>query len=545
MIELSTSHHDAVNRRRRIIVKHDPNMEVGLDLQQQSSSDILTLEDEAGTRMYGHVQLSDQSVFAYADEADTQIDSIFWDVDGPATFATWPNSKILEPFKHKALLAWWDRGLDLVQALIDATQQRGFEAFWSYRVSPGDFLPENDDDVDELPPLKKAHPDWLIRQRRWSGDWNYAVPQVREFQLSLLSEIAHLYPLDGIQLDFSRGVPILPPGEEWQHRDALTDFIRSVRLMTLEVEQARGKPFLLATKVPQNIEGCCADGMDVQTWAEQDLVDIFALGCRSMDVDIAAFRTLTAGHHIKLAPCIETHHATAGYKWQPVEFFRGVYGNWWQQGADSVMTFNWSASLQKEKTGKFGHRYDATRAELQAYKEIGSPGILAGKNKFFAVERRGGMPWTGGFFNRNHTAPLPVALANFGRPENLIIRICDHLSNLTDEIKSVLLRVVLLGGRQGDQIETRLNSITLQPTVHDHDWKDRQIHSPAPQPNTCGLLLPEVNPDQKLLRLDYNVPLGLCLLGENQVRLRILDRLPYEAGQDIAVEKVEVHVEYK
>ena len=46
----------------------------------------------------------------------------------------------------------------------------------------------------------------------------------------------------------------------------------------------------------------------------------------------------------------------------------------------------------------------------QAFREAGDPETMKGKNKFFAVERRGGYPWADGFFNRNDDAPLPLML---------------------------------------------------------------------------------------------------------------------------------------
>jgi len=541
-IELSAEHHNAVNRRRRIVVQYDPNLRVGLDLTQRTEEKPPDSVGDEAVRMVGHSMQTGQSVFAYEDDPETQIDAIYWDMGGPSTLATW-KSKILAPFRHQALQMWWDKGLDMVKALVDATRERGMEAFWNFRISEADFLPEGGD-VPELVPMKKDHPDWIIKGIHWYGEWNYAVPEVREFNLKVLRELAENYEFDGFQIDFSRHVPVLPPGEEWSFRDSLTDFMRKVRLMTLEVERKRGRPFLVAAKVPRNLEGCRADGIDVEAWAEQDLVDILTLGCRSMDVDIAAFRRITSGRNIKLQPCLDTHHATAGYKWPPVEFFRGVFGNWWQQGADSVLTFNWSAALQPEK-GMFPDRYWGTRVELQAYKEVGSPETLAHKNKFFAVERRGGFPWSGGFFCRNDTAPLPVTLANHGRPASLTIRICDNLRASADRLANVTLRVVLFGAREGDQIEVRFNGAALQPVLQDHDWKDRQIHTPNPQPNTCGLIIPEVDPNQKLLRMDYALPPGLCKPGENEVGVRILDRIPYNTGQDIHLEKVEVHVDYK
>lgn len=544
-IELSREHHDAVNRRRRIVVQYDPNLEISPGLKQSPSPDLPGYADGSGRQIYGHSELAGQSVFAYEDEPGTQIDAIVWDMGGPSGMATYP-SKVLQPFKHHALMKWWDQGLDLVKALVEETHKRNLEVFWNHRVSEGDWLPDSAgaDPEEELNPVKKAHPDWVIRDIHWYGDWNYAVPEVREINVNILRELAENYDFDGIQIDFSRHVPILPPGEEWQHRDAMTEFIRMVRLMSLEVERQRGRPFIIVAKVPRNLAGCRADGFDVETWAEQQLVDIFTLGCRSMDVDVGAFRRITAGRNIKLQPCFGSHHATAGYKWPPIEFLRGVFGNWWQQGADSVLTFNWSSSLQQEE-GDYPDRYAGTRVELQAYREAGNPETLAHKDKIFAVERRGGFPWSGGFFCRNETAPLPVTLANYGRPASLTIGICDNLRALAEKLKQVSLRAVLLGAREGDRLEVRLNGVPLPQAAEDHAWKDRQVFSPAPQPSTCPVRLREVDPQQRLLRLDFMVPPGLCRIGENQVSVRIVKRLPYDSRDYIALEKLEIHVKYR
>ncbi len=53
-----------------------------------------------------------------------------------------------------------------------------------------------------------------------------------------------------------------------------------------------------------------------------------------------------------------------------------------------------------------------------------------------------------------------------------------------------------------------------------------------------------MNPNQRLLRLDFIVPPRLCHLGDNQINIRIVDRVPYEYGATIILEKVEVHLNY-
>lgn len=69
---------------------------------------------------------------------------------------------------------------------------------------------------------------------------------------------------------------------------------------------------------------CHFDGLDIETWVHENLVDVLALGVRSFDVDIAAFRRLTVGTHVKLYPSIDDHHASDGYATAPLEIYRGV-----------------------------------------------------------------------------------------------------------------------------------------------------------------------------------------------------------------------------
>ncbi len=523
VIQLSQEHHEAVNRRRRIVVQYDAHERVGVDLKQWLDYR-----------------------FSYVDEPGSQIDALWWDICGAGSCtATYP-SKILEfsdSFSFSAgLKKWLDQGIDWVQVLVDESRKRGLEVFWHHRVSEVDGH-----NTKELSPMKKAHPDWVMRTWYWQGLWNYAVPEVRQLQLDILRELAENYEFDGIQLDFARHIPCLPPGRQWELRDHVTEFVRMVRLMTLEVEKKRGRPFLLAAKVPRNLQGCRADGFDVETWAQQNLVDIFTLGSRSMDVDIAAFRRITAGRNIKLQPCFDDHHTTDGYRFWPIEFLRGVFGNWWEQGADSVVTFNWTCA-PPEIAEKVGGESLGWVSHRQAYHEIGNPETLAHRNKIFAIERRGGYPWAEGFFGRNDTAPLPLALDNDGRFAVLTARICDNLracsAGDSDKIKQVILRTVLFGAQKGDKITAKLNGVTLELAVEDYQWKDAQIFSPRPQPASGGKGDYTVDPEQKLLRLDFIVPPRLCHPGENQVSIRIIDRVPYEYGAVIMLEKVEVHLDY-
>ena len=135
--------------------------------------------------------------------------------------------------------------------------------------------------------------------------------------------------------------------------------------MLLEVAGQRGRPLLLAAKVPQNLPGCGVDGFDVRTWAELRLVDVLTLGSRSMDVDVEGVRA-AVGNDVQLQPCFDDHHATDGYRYGPIEFLRGVFANHLQRGANSVVTFNWSiGGPQVAKSDRRGNRSAPHQSRLQ------------------------------------------------------------------------------------------------------------------------------------------------------------------------------------
>ena len=63
-----------------------------------------------------------------------------------------------------------------------------------------------------------------------------------------------MYDFDGIQIDFAR-IPVLFPEEQWLHRNTLTDFMRDIRTTLLDIGEKRGRPLLLAARVPEDPDG--------------------------------------------------------------------------------------------------------------------------------------------------------------------------------------------------------------------------------------------------------------------------------------------------
>lgn len=512
-VALSDEHHRALDRRRRITVQYDAYNALGKDWDRWLAYR-----------------------FSWLDAPGVQIDSIWWDVQ--------PLVKGYYPTLPGSLIDRWpDATTDIVARLVDETRRRGLEVFWNHRISEVDLDPvgEGAGWTKTPHPLKQAHPDWVLKTWWPHGLWNLAVEGVRRYTVDALRHLAETYPLDGFQLDFARHVPCLPLGRQWELRDHVTQLVRGVREMTLDVARRRGRPILLAARVPQNLPGCRVDGFDVELWAKQNLIDIFTLGSRSIEVDVEAYRRITEGRHIKLQPCLDDHHAPAGYRCPPIEVLRGTFANWWQQGADSAMTFNW-ANAEAKWCEEMGGEV-APPSQLAAYREVGEPGTLRGKDKTFVVERRGGYPWADGYFCRNDDSPLPMTLA--GEAVTLAVRIADPIRDEAGKLRDAVLSAVLLGASDEDHFEIRLNGAALVPAGRDPGWKDPQIFSPKPEPDSGGPFSRyRVDPAQKLLRLEYRIDPKCCLVGKNQVEIR---RLPPAAGTPagrIDLEKLEVSVRY-
>lgn len=470
-------------------------------------------------------------IFAYVDEPGSQIDTIVWDMGLDGESAVYP-SKVLPPTPDRQIRKWQQAGFEWVGAVVRECHKRHIEAFWNHRFSEVDVDADGNLEMKQLHPEKAAHPDWLIRSWWWQGLWNAASPGVRSKKVAILRELSEMYDFDGIQIDFARHIPALPPGRQWDNREGVTEFLRATRTTLLQVERTRGRPVLLSVKVPRTPEGAHEDGFDVAQWSKEHLVDLLTLGTRSMDVDLDGYRRITRGSGIKLMPCFDDHHATDGYRFASIEFLRGVFSNWWQQGADGVTTFNWGVAPPEWALRVGDSAAPATHG--QAYREIGTPETMRGKDKTFAVERRGGYPWAEGYFGRNDDAPLPLKLPNDGRLSNFTIRVSDKIPTAAST-----LRLVLFGSSPDDSLEVRLNgTILASPTKS--AWRDPQIFSPKPQPNSGGSGYFAVNPAQKLLRLQYSLPAESIQVGKNTVSICVLGRAPYPPGDDIQVEKIEI-----
>ena len=528
---LSPEHIAAINRRRRMIVYFDANFPVVISYNQFANGPAFV-----------------QDLFTFADDEGSQIDAIWWFLplfDFPHDRASW--------------IGKTKEGVELFRRVHSETRKRGLETFYSHRMNGGSH---------EIP-MKKKHPDWCFRTP-WlkpgePGYWNFAFEGVRQYVAENLLKIAREHDLDGMELDFARGV-VLPAGQQWIYRKALTDFMYRMRSGLLEIERQRGRPMLLAARVPETLIGCHFDGLDVERWVRDNLVDLFTLGCRAFEVDLPAFRRLLAGTPIRLYPSLDDHHSCDGYKNPGIEVLRGVAANWWRQAADGIHTMNFNYSPNRPYGGEDwpSHR--------QAYREMGDAASLRYKHKTFVIQRRGGghgprvVPnpedWHTPrvmYGNTNMLSQLPARLANHGLADTLLtLFVGDDLSIEAEKVKDLTLRVLLHDRSRGGYVRTGEAKLSgsrdpgrIEPAVI-RKWSSRDFFWNCPpakgiqdrfEVRINNALLGKPTVDGGWLVWKQVQP-QLFAVGENLVGVRVTGRAP-DAAASMLVEKLELHVKYK
>jgi hypothetical protein len=270
------------------------------------------------------------------------------------------------------------------------------------------------------------------------------------------------------------------------------------------------------------------------------LVDIFTIGTRSIEVDVAGYQALAGNRDFKIQPCWDDHHASDAYQWQSIEFLRGVYSNWWHQGADSVVTWNWS-NATPATCRTMARAMPGPEAHMRGFEQLGSIKSLQDRDKIFGLDRRGAFPWAEGYFSRNQDALLPLNLTSKNSTARLPIRLEESLVESVERVKTLRLRVVVFGSAPEDQFGARFNERPVAQVIRDPEWKDAQIFSPRPQPNSGKAARHKIDPDQRLLRVEFALDPRRCRPGINTVEIRLSNP---RADARVQIEKLEVHLNY-
>jgi hypothetical protein len=478
----------AEHRRRRIIMNNDGN-----DCRKPKPDEPKTPENFLSKRT--------------SPLAGSQVDAIFY-CDGVFNSYT-HRSEETERRGHGDQYAadWaWElgaQGRDALQIIADFGHKNGMEVFWSMRMNDT----HDSGDGALLCQWKKDHPEYLMGKKgekfaagggRWSAV-NYGLPEVRDKVFRILKDVATRYDVDGIEMDFFRHPVYFKPqmlGEPvtQEHCDMMTDLLRRVRAMTEGVAARRGRPLLVAIRVPDSVEYCKAMGLDVERWLQEDLADILVVTCYFQLNPWHESVRLGHKYGVPVYPSLSESRVKgeAGKMRNALEAYRARAMNVWASGADGIYLFN----------------YFNPRTAL--WRELGDAAGLEKLDKTYFVsyrDSRGAGSWLAGgkrFANLRELSPdAPIAL-KAGQRQEVSLQVSDDVLWGKDKgiVPELILRIQTKKLDHPEDLSIALNGKTLGSGAFSEGWLEFSL---APEAVVKGenrfefLLKPEAKASPALL----------------------------------------------
>jgi len=466
--EMRQQRKEAAHRQRRIIYNNDGDDLTAFIRQckQVTPEEFLSLRTSA--------------------VAGTQVDTVFYCV-GLCFGVVRYDSKLGDNIVRTALEAgtlpgdkteeFLRKKLDAMQMMIDFCRKNKIEVFCSIRMND-----THDGSNQRLfSALKKEHPEYLIgsqEKRPKYGVWsavNYALPEIRDLRVRMLQEVCEKYDLDGIEMDYFRHAVLFKSHAtggvaSQEERDMMTDMMRRIRQMTEERGLKRGRPSLVAIRVPDSVGYCEAMGLDVVRWLKEGLVDILIPG--------GYFRlnpwetSVELGHKygVPVYPSLDESRMKCNWPDKTeaakirnsVQSYRARAVGVWDSGADGVYMFN----------------YFNPRSPL--WRELGDLKTLETLDKVYTTGARGiagieagnGLPGGQRFLSRLAFCPeRPLKLIP-GRPASVDLSVGERVGNERTHgpVPDVTLRLRVRSLANADELVVKLNGKSLAVSTRQDAW---------------------------------------------------------------------------
>jgi hypothetical protein len=354
-------------------------------------------------------------------------------------------------------------GTDPLAEAVKFGHGQGMETFWSCRMNniEDSFAPWS------RSRWKREHPEYLFGApgdwnkydmpdpRKWWGALDFAVPEVRAHMLRIFEDVFTRYDIDGIEMDWFRHPRFFRETNEDQpvtpeHLAMMNDFVRKVRALADRTSAQRGRPLLISCRVPLSVERCRAVGLDLNTWLDEDLIDILEfggdLGPMAMAAQLRAMAGLAHKYHVPAMANICGSGLQPAHTYHTKDAWYGAAMNAWQAGVDGIYAFNLFPTEPVEQ-----------------YSRMGSAETLKGLDKIYAIDPIEPRDFWG-FDRAALVVPdrLPIPLA----PNGIVtarLPVGEDIAANAPEGKTAraVLRIRLSEAAQGDQLRVTLNGTDL------------------------------------------------------------------------------------
>ncbi|MDD4871510.1 MAG: family 10 glycosylhydrolase [Kiritimatiellae bacterium] len=419
---------------------------------------------------------------------NTKIGEIFTSTANP----THPDNKTGGLSKNKTA-EFIRQGTDPLRIMVDFCKANRIEAFWSFRMNDthdawgswyGNLL---------FPQLKKNHPEWLVSplktgaapastnvkdyDRSKHGGWtamDFNHPEVRDLAVRFIAEVCENYDVDGIEMDFLRHA-VYFKGPAWgtdataEELARLTDMVRQVRNATERIGLQRGRPILVAIRVPDSVEYSKAMGIDIERWLADGLVDTMAVSDYFRLNPWSASVELGHKYGVPVYACLsETRlRDTEAAKIRSAPAcYRGRAAVAWSEGVDGIYMFN------------------AFNPQSPLWRELGNADGLRGLDKTFVVAARGAQVinfWMADgekrFLRRAYLSPERPLPLEPGKPASIELRVAGMPVANADLARPAIatLRLRIAGDPGANALVVALNGTPLTGAIVSSPWLDYPV----------------------------------------------------------------------
>ena len=179
--------------------------------------------------------------------------------------------------QHRRFLPLMEAGTQPLDVLIDQSHRRGMGFIAGFRINDGHAYQAKAAGVgiaafiENNPQLQlKDMPEGIHFEETEPLDFSF--PEVREFTLGVIREVAERFAIDGVELCM-RDAAYFPDGTGPQRGHLLTELIGQIRAVLDERGAALGKKLMLGARVHPTLEDCALMGVEVPVWIRQGLLD--------------------------------------------------------------------------------------------------------------------------------------------------------------------------------------------------------------------------------------------------------------------------------
>ena len=399
---------------------------------------------------------------------DTQVDSVFY-CTGATTMFT-HQAKVGETYGEHggsvdSIRALAGLGTDCLEEVIKFCHENDLEVFFTHRIND-----IHDSFLDwELSTWKREHPEYLMGtpadlekypvvdpRKRWTA-LDFEIQEVRDYLLAIIDDVLSRYDVDGIEIDYFRNPCFFRPNLTFEPATPgqvaiLTGFQRRVREKAYEHGNARGRPILVATRVPMTKAAGLHVGIDVAGWLKDGLLDVLIAGGGYVPFTMPTRELVKLGHEhgVPVYPAISASGMKAPHNTDA--HWRGAAANIWQAGADGVYLFNTFPGQPK-------HPH---------FTQLGDAEALTRMDKMFVMDN---VPIRSGGLVQGiaQSQILPVALDSAGKTRGVVLPVGEDVAAAAEEGRLALaeLRIRFQGKLPGDAVAVRLNGEVIEAGEED------------------------------------------------------------------------------